>query len=416
MEPINVSSDIKPLKKVIVHGPDPGIEWVTPSNAEVLLYDDIVFLPQMIEQHKRFVAVLTAVLGSDAVIEFQSLLEDILNERSVFEELLAVVIEFENVPRQQSDYLRELPAVSLAAVLISGVDPGLPQPVLPPLPNHIFTRDLGVTINTSFLTCIAGKTARKRESILAWFVVHNHPLFSGVNKKNNLIDLCKDSKNLLETLSDSRLAIEGGDVMVINEQNLFIGSSSRTNEYTIEKVAKILFEKGVVERVTLIEIPKLPTCIHLDTLFTQISSTDFIYYEPFMGGKLSIKQYRGSLDNVVRYQNLQDLVSELQAGVRLIPCGNGKYPYQEREQYASGCNLVALKDGVAVSYARNLKTLEALKEHGYQIISSGELLNGVNTGLIQVEKLESTIITISSSELTRAGGGPHCLTLPLVRR
>ncbi len=204
--------------------------------------------------------------------------------------------------------------------------------------------------------------------------------------------------------------------MVINEQNLFIGSSSRTNEYTIEKVAKILFEKGVVERVTLIEIPKLPTCIHLDTLFTQISSTDFIYYEPFMGGKLSIKQYRGSLDNVVHYQNLQDLVSELQAGVRLIPCGNGKYPYQEREQYASGCNLVALKDGVAVSYARNLKTLEALKEHGYQIISAGELLNGVNTGLIQVEKLESTIITISSSELTRAGGGPHCLTLPLVRR
>ncbi len=416
MESINVSSDIKPLKKVIVHGPDPGIEWVTPSNAEVLLYDDIVFLPQMIEQHKRFVAVLTAVLGSDAVIEFQSLLEDILNERSVFEELLAVVIEFENVPRQQSDYLRKLPAVSLAAVLISGVDPGLPQPVLPPLPNHIFTRDLGVTINASFLTCIAGKTARKRESILAWFVVHNHPLFSGTDQKNKFIDLCEDSKNLLETLSDSRLAIEGGDVMVINEQNLFIGSSSRTNEYTIEKVANILFEKGVVERVTLIEIPKLPTCIHLDTLFTQISSTDFIYYEPFMGGKLSIKQYRGSLDNMVRYQNLQDLVSELQAGVRLIPCGNGKYPYQEREQYASGCNLVALKDGVAVSYARNLKTLEALKDHGYQIISSEELLNGVNTGLIQVEKLESTIITISSSELTRAGGGPHCLTLPLVRR
>ncbi len=427
MESINVSSDIKRLKKVIVHGPDPGIEWVTPSNAEVLLYDDIVFLPQMIEQHKRFVAVLTAVLGPDAVIEFQSLLEDILNERSVFEELLAVVIEFENVPLEQADYLRKLPAVSLAAVLISGVDPGLPQPVLPPLPNHIFTRDLGVTINDSFLTCIAGKTARKRESILAWFVVHNHPLFSvsagqslrrrpGVNKKNNFIDLCEDSKNLLETLSDSRLAIEGGDVMVINEQNLFIGSSSRTNEYTIEKVAKKLFEKGVVERVTLIEIPKLPTCIHLDTLFTQISSTDFIYYKPFMGGKLSIKQYRGSLDNMVRYQNLQDLVSELQAGVRLIPCGNGRYPYQEREQYASGCNFVALKDGVAVSYARNLKTLEALKEHGYQIISAGELLNGVNTGLIQVEKLESTIITISSSELTRAGGGPHCLTLPLVRR
>ncbi len=415
MGPIKVSSDINQLKRVVVHGPDQGIEWVTPSNADQLLYDDIVFLPQMIDQHRRFVAILTAILGPDTVIEFQSLLEDILRDSSILEELLAMVIEFEQVPRQQAVYLGALPAVSLAAVLISGVLPGLPQPILPPLPNHIFTRDIGVAINHSFLTCITGKTARKRESILAWFVAHYHPLFSGGNKKTIFIDLCEDPKNLLETLSDSKLAIEGGDVMVINEQNLFIGSSARTNEYSIEKIAKILFEKGVVERVTLIEIPQLPTCIHLDTLFTQISSTDFVYYEPFMGGKLSIKQYRNSLDNIVRYQYIHELLSELQPNVRLIPCGNGRYPYQEREQYASGCNLVALKDGVAVSYARNLKTLEALKEHGYQIISAGELLDGVKTAQIQAEKLESTIITVRSSELTRAGGGPHCLTMPLVR-
>ncbi len=118
---------------------------------------------------------------------------------------------------------------------------------------------------------------------------------------------------------------------------------------------------------------------------------------------------------MVEYQNLLELISEIQPDVRLIACGNGRYPYQEREQYASGCNFVALKDGVAVSYARNLKTLEALKEHGYQIISAGELLDGVKTGLIQAEQLESTIVTVRSSELTRAGGGPHCLTLPLVR-
>jgi len=415
IEPIKVSSDIKQLKMVIVHGPDPGIEWVTPSNADDLLYDDIVFLPQMMDQHRRFLAVLAAILGPDVVVEFQKLLEDILKDRVILRELLTIVIEFEHVSNQQAAYLRKLPPVSLAAVLISGVVPGIPRPILPPLPNHIFTRDLGVTINDSFLTCIAGKTARKRESILAWFVAHYHPLFSGKDKKTNFIDLCEDPKDLLETLSDSRLAIEGGDLMVINEQNLFIGSSERTNQYSIEKVATILFNKGVIERVTLIEIPKLPTCIHLDTLLTQISNTDFIYYEPFMGKKLKIKQYRGSLDNMVEYENLQELISEIQPDVRLIACGNGRYPYQEREQYASGCNFVALKNGVAVSYARNLKTLEALKEHGYQIISAGELLDGVKTGLIQAEKLESTIVTVRSSELTRAGGGPHCLTLPLIR-
>jgi arginine deiminase len=211
------------------------------------------------------------------------------------------------------------------------------------------------------------------------------------------------------------MSIEGGDIMVIDHENLFIGSSVRTNKYSIEKLAQILFEKKVVEQVTLIEIPKLPHCIHLDTLFTQISSTDFVYYEPYMGGALEIIQYQGSLDKQVAYKSLKQLIYAIQPRARFIPCGNGKYPYPEREQYASGCNFVALKDGVAISYARNLKTLEALKEHGYQIISAGELLNGIKMGLTKVDQLESTIITVRDSELTRAGGGPHCLTLPLVR-
>ena len=386
-----------------------------PSNADALLYDDIVFLPQMMDQHRRFQEVLTAILGDDSVVEFQKLLEYILKDPKVFSDLLDIVVAYEKVPESQAIYLKKLSAVSLAAVLISGVVPEIPKPILPPLPNHIFTRDIGVAINDSFLTCIAGKNARKRESILTWFVAHHHPLFSGGHQKSKLIDLCEHSDDLLSTLSDSRLAIEGGDVMVINQKNLFIGNSDRTNEYTIKKIAGILFEKGIVERVTMIEIPKLPTCIHLDTLFTQISKTDFVYYKPFMGENLRITQYRGSLENVVIYENIYDLVSELYPNARFIPCGNGRYPYQEREQYASGCNFVALKNGVAVSYARNLKTLEALQEHGYKIISAGELLNGLKMGLVQVDKLESTIITVRSSELTRAGGGPHCLTLPLIR-
>jgi len=54
-----------------------------------------------------------------------------------------------------------------------------------------------------------------------------------------------------------------------------------------------------------------------------------------MEKKLKIKQYRGSLDHVVRYQYLHELLADIQPNVRLIPCGNGRYPYQEREQYAS---------------------------------------------------------------------------------
>ena len=412
---INVTSDINQLKSVVVHRPDPGIEWVTPSNADELLYDDIVFLPQMMDQHQRFVEVLTAVLGEGAVFEFQGLLEELLHDQELARQLINVVVQFEKLPQQKAKYLEHLPPVSLAAAMISGLVPGIPDPVLPPLPNQIFTRDMGATVNQSFITCIAGKTARKRESILAWFVAHYHPLFSGVNQETNFIDLCGDIDHLMETLSDPNIAIEGGDIMVIDQRNLLIGSSMRTNRYSIEKLSEILFRKKAVERVTLIEIPKLPHCIHLDTLFTQISSTDFVYYEPYLGGKLEIVQYRNSLENQVTFTSLKQLIYEIQPRARFIPCGNGRHPYQEREQYASGCNFVALKDGVALSYARNLKTLEALKEHGYQIISAGELLNGIKLGLTKVENLKSTIVTLRDSELTRAGGGPHCLTMPLNR-
>jgi arginine deiminase len=401
---------------VVVHRPDPGIEWVTPSNADSLLYDDIVFLPQMMDQHHRFLEVMAAVVGPEGIIEFQDLLQEILQDDVVRGQLLEVVTSFEKITRKQADYLKRLPPVSLAAALISGLVPGINQPILPPLPNHIFTRDIGVVVNHSFITCIAGKSARKRESILAWFVAHYHPLFTGTGEhRTQFVDLCKDPQQLLETLLDSDLAIEGGDIMVIDSKNLFIGCSLRTNQYSIERITEILFELKVVERVTMIDIPKHPNCIHLDTLFTQISEKDFVYYAPFLEEKLSITQYRGGLDQSVSYTSLHDLVAEIQPNVRLIPCGNGKYPYEEREQYASGCNFVALRNGVAVSYARNLKTLEALKERGYQIISERELMEGIRMGLIDPKKIKDTIIVVRSSELSRAGGGPHCLTLPLIR-
>ena len=187
-----VDSDIKQLSKVVVHRPDPGIEWVTPSNADSLLYDDIVFLPQMMDQHRSFLEVMIAVLGPGAIIEFQDLLKEILKLEPVREQLLEVVIKFENVSQKQAGYLRKLPPASLSAALISGLVPGITLPVLPPLPNHIFTRDIGVVINHSFFTCIAGKTARKRESILAWFVAHHHPVFTGTtDQQTEFIDLCK---------------------------------------------------------------------------------------------------------------------------------------------------------------------------------------------------------------------------------
>ena len=71
---INVSSEIGKLKRVIVHRPDEGIARVSPKKAEELLFDDIVHLPRMQEEHDVFTAVLRAFLGEENVLEAEQLL------------------------------------------------------------------------------------------------------------------------------------------------------------------------------------------------------------------------------------------------------------------------------------------------------------------------------------------------------
>ena len=67
MQPtIQVSSEIAALKKVIVHRPDEGIARVSPKRAEDLLFDDIVYLPQMQNEHDIFTRVHLS--GTDDVV------------------------------------------------------------------------------------------------------------------------------------------------------------------------------------------------------------------------------------------------------------------------------------------------------------------------------------------------------------
>ena len=205
--------------------------------------------------------------------------------------------------------------------------------------------------------------------------------------------------------------------MLISKDHLLIGCSERTSMPAIEKVKNQLLERKAVKKISVINLPKLRYCMHLDTIFTLISDKECVGYGPLVMKEkaLEIKQYSLSKPKPEIFPSLEKLILSEFPQMDFIPCGKGVFPYDEREQWTDGCNLFAIKSGVAFTYDRNMKTNEILKARGFKIVSAAELSTEIKTGKLKAGSIAKTIITIPSSELSRARGGPHCMTMPLLR-
>jgi arginine deiminase len=66
---------------------------------------------------------------------------------------------------------------------------------------------------------------------------------------------------------------------------------------------------------------------------------------------------------------------------------------------------------VIVLYRRNRRTVEALVDRGWRVVGEDE----IETAGDPVVGSGPTVVVLDGDELSRARGGPRCMTMPLER-
>jgi arginine deiminase len=408
MPEVHVTSEIGALEAVLVHSPGRELEAVTPGTREDYLYDDLIGLEVSAREHRRLVGVLKKFAQ---VFEVSDLLAQTLAQPEAREFLIAKtldVVPSEGLARQFAD----LPAKALVRLLIEGVEePGGPISrtvnevgfVLPPLPNLFFPRDVGMVIGRHAVVGSMRYGIRWTEELLLKMLFRFHPELANAGV---LYDGSEELRG--------NYTLEGGDVHVLREDLLLVGFSERTSPAALDRLADVLFERTPITDVVVVVMPREPTAIHLDMLVTQLDRDLCVVYPPaFIGPeRLTILHRRKGRKTV---KERSDLFAGLrQVGMRLDPilAGGARRVEQEREQWASGCNFLAVRPGVVVSYARNQATLKALEAAGFTVVTSQDFLAFDDWQ----ESRHRVAVTIPGSELVRGGGGPRCMTLPIRRR
>lgn len=160
--------------------------------------------------------------------------------------------------------------------------------------------------------------------------------------------------------------VEGGDVCWLNERTLAVGEGYRTNAEGIEQLREIM--KDSVDEVISVQLPHWTgpeDCLHLLSFMSPIDSDLFLVYSRLMPAT-----FRTRL---------------LGLGIKLV-----EVPDSEYESMA--CNVLPIAPRKCIMLKGNPITQKRLEENGTEVW------------------------TYKGEEISlKGGGGPTCLTRPLVR-
>ncbi len=402
---IDVRSEIRPLKKVLLQRPGSELEQLVPNSLKPLLFDDIPYLQGAQAEHDAFARTLRE--NGVQVVYLSELIAQTLSQSTAlreqfvadfihrsgclaesYKEALTEVLlaspSTEELVRKTMAGVRfdELPVHGASS--LSALRSDRTHFVLDPIPNLYFTRDPFASIGHGVSLHHMYSDTRNRETIYSDYILHYHPDYAG--------------KMPLYYTPEEPFSLEGGDILNLSADTIAVGISQRTMPEAVERLARNIFrdEAAQIRRVLAFDIPSRRAFMHLDTVLTQIDIDKFLIH-PTILESLQIFELTPGKGNLPVARRLNAPIEKVLAQavgterVKLLRCGGGDQIAAQREQWNDGSNALCIRPGTVIAYDRNYVTNALLEEEGVRVLK------------------------IPSGELSRGRGGPRCMSMPLIR-